>query len=310
MRVLVTGGAGFIGSHLVERLAEQGHRVRVLDDLSTGRRANLNGAPAVELVQGDLRERDQVRRATEGVEAVFHVAARPSVARSWADPVGTLAVNGQGTVNVVAAAAEAGVKTLVYSSSSSVYGEQAGLRMVETMEPRPISPYGFSKLFGEQYALAHGGVNGLRVVALRYFNVFGPRQDPDSPYSAVIPIFIRCALEGTQASIHGDGRQSRDFTYVANVVDANLAALAGRQEGTLVNVACGGSHSLLDLVKAISRLSGSPLRVRHDQSREGDIRHSQADVGSARRLLGFEPRVGFEEGLELTFAHLRNAHRG
>jgi UDP-glucose 4-epimerase len=301
-RVLVTGGAGFIGSHLVERLAREGYSVRVLDNLSTGRRSNLEGIEGVELLEADIRSRDAVAKAVEGVSGVFHLAALPSVVRSWEDPVQSLAVNAHGTANLAEAASAAGVRVLVYSSSSSVYGDQAAEAKSEDLEPRPISPYGYAKLLGEKLSLAHAGKNGLRVLALRYFNVFGSRQDPDSPYAAVIPLFIRHALGRTPAIIHGDGNQSRDFTYVENVVDANLLAFDSAASGVALNVACGDSHSLLELVDRISALNGHPLEIIHDEPRVGDIRHSRADISLAGAALGYSPRVGFEEGLRRTYA--------
>ncbi|TMC13079.1 MAG: NAD-dependent epimerase/dehydratase family protein [Chloroflexi bacterium] len=303
--VLVTGGAGFIGSHLVTRLAGEGYSVRVLDNLSTGKPSNLAGIESVELLEGDIRSRDQVARAVEGVTAVFHLAALPSVVRSWEDPVQSLAVNAHGTANVAEAAAAAGVDVLVYSSSSSVYGDQAAESKTEDLEPKPISPYGYSKLLAEKLALAQSGKNRLRVLALRYFNVFGSRQDPDSPYAAVIPLFIRHALAGTPATIHGDGKQSRDFTHVDNVVDANLLAFDSSASGVAMNAACGGSHSLLELVEQISALSGRPLEVVHDAPRAGDIRHSRADISLAAAAIGFSPRVSFEEGLRMTYESYR-----
>jgi len=301
MRLLVTGGAGFIGSHLVQRLVRDGHDVRVLDDLSTGRRANvatLDGA--VELIDGDVRDPDAVRRAMRRVEAVFHLAALPSVQRSWERPLDSLGVNALGSANVVEAAVSAGCGAVVYSSSSSVYGDQASTVKVETLPARPISPYGYAKLMGERVCLAHSREDDTRVTALRYFNVFGPGQDPDSPYAAVVPRFVRHALAGTVATIHGDGRQRRDFTYVGNAVAANVAALEARRHAAVVNVACGRSVSILDLVERIGIELGRPLRTVHGPAREGDIWDSLADLSRARELLGYEPTIGFEEGLRLT----------
>jgi UDP-glucose 4-epimerase len=298
---LVTGGAGFIGSHLVERLVHLGHCVRVLDDLSTGRPENLAALEgAAELIVGDVRDPDVLARATAGVDAVFHVAALPSVQRSWELPVLSLGVNAMGTANVVEAAVREGCRVVVYSSSSSVYGDQPTARKSEDLTPQPISPYGCAKLLGEKIALAHAREQGTRVVALRYFNVFGPRQDPDSPYAAVIPRFIRHALEGTVATVHGDGGQRRDFTYVENVVCANLRALDTAASGVAVNVACGRSVSVLDLTERIGALVGRPLRTVHGPPREGDIRDSEADLTLARRVLGYETAVDFDEGLRRT----------
>src|SRR5882672_9986742 len=259
---LVTGGAGFIGSHLVRRLLVGGYRVRVLDNFATGRPENLVGLDGVEIMEGDIRSRPDVGRAMTGINTVFHVAALPSVARSWSDPVATLATNAHGTANVVEAAAEAGASCLVYSSSSSVYGDQAADLKTETLEPRPISPYAYSKFLGEKIVLAMSGdQKGTRVIALRYFNVFGARQDPNSPYSAVIPLFIKQALAGGTATIHGDGTQSRDFTHVDNVVEANIRALESGVSRVALNIACGESHTLLQLVGAISALNVRALKT-------------------------------------------------
>ncbi|HYW27176.1 MAG TPA: NAD-dependent epimerase/dehydratase family protein [Terriglobales bacterium] len=300
-RAIVTGGAGFIGSHLVERLVRDGWDVRVLDDLSSGRRRNLADLDgAVEVVDGDVRDPDVAGAAVAGAEVVFHLAALPSVQRSWERPLDSLGVNALGTANVVEAAVRAGCRTLVYSSSSSVYGDQAAPVKTESLPPRPISPYGYAKLMGEKVSLAHSREDGTRVIALRYFNVFGPRQDPDSPYAAVVPLFVRHALAGTVATVHGDGLQRRDFTYVDNAVCANLAALGAREHGVAVNVACARSVSVLDLVERIGDLTGRPLRVAHGPARDGDIRDSLADLGRARRVLGYEPVVSFEEGLRMT----------
>ena len=306
--VLVTGGAGFIGSHLVRRLLDDGYRVRVLDTFATGRASNLEGLDGVHVQEGDIRSRGDVARAMTGIEGVFHVAALPSVARSWKDPVTTLATNAHGTANVVEAAISAGVSALVYSSSSSIYGDQEASKKSEDLEPRPISPYGYSKLLGEKIALAHSnGKNGIRVVALRYFNVFGARQDPDSPYSAVIPLFIKHALAGTTATIDGDGKQSRDFTHVDNVVDANICAVESGISGLAMNVACGESHSLLELVDGISALSATPLRTVFGPQREGDIKHSLADISLAAEKIGYQPKVTFKEGLRRVFEDYRSA---
>jgi UDP-glucose 4-epimerase len=301
---LVTGGAGFIGSHLVQELLTGGHDVRVVDDLSSGKRENLAGLEP-ELMVGDIRSRADLERAMRGREVVFHVAAMPSVARSWQDPVLSLGVNALGTSNVVEAAVQAGVEAVVYSSSSSVYGDQAAEVKTEDLDPAPISPYGHAKLMGEKLVLAHSAAGRIRGVALRYFNVFGPRQDPDSPYSAVIPLFIRHALADTVATVHGDGLQSRDFTHVANVVAANLLAASGAASGVVVNIACGRSYSLLDLAVHIGRLAGRPLRLEHGPPRTGDVRHSLAGLQRARATLGYEPRLSFEEGLRRTYEWYR-----
>jgi UDP-glucose 4-epimerase len=302
LTVLVTGGAGFIGSHVVKRLRREGQAVRVFDDLSTGSPSRLD--PDVELVTGDVRSRDAVDAAMRGVDAVLHLAAMTSVARSWKQPTDVLDVNAQGTVNVVEAALGADAGTLVYSSSSSVYGDQAAPVKSEDQHPRPISPYGHSKLMGEQYALARGG-GRLRVIALRYFNVFGPGQDPDSPYAAVIPRFIRHAIAGTTATIDGDGRQSRDFTFIDNVVEANLLALRATEGGVAVNVACGRAYTVLDLVQAVEGRCGCRLAITHGPPRSGDIRHSLADLSRAGRVLGYRPLVDFEAGVARTYESFR-----
>jgi nucleoside-diphosphate-sugar epimerase len=306
--VLVTGGAGFIGSHLVRRLLADGYRVRVLDNFATGRTANMEGLDGVHIQEGDVRSPSDVAKAMQGIDGVFHLAALPSVARSWKDPVATLATNAHGTANVVEAAISAGVACLVYSSSSSVYGDQEATKKSEDLEPRPISPYGYSKLLGEKVALAHaGGQKSIRVVAFRYFNVFGARQDPNSQYSAVIPLFIKHALDGTTATIDGDGKQSRDFTHVDNVVDANICALESGVSGLVMNVACGQSHSLLELVDGISALNTKPLRTVFGPPREGDIKHSLADISLAQEKIGYQPRVTFKEGLRRVFEDYRSA---
>ena len=303
MKLLVTGGGGFVGSHLVGRLLSLGHDVRVLDSFETGRRENLVGFDGVEVIAGDLLDPSRLAQAVAGVEAVFHVAALPSVPRSWSDPVGTLRANAMGTAVLARAALQAGVASVIYSSSSSVYGDQPGECRSEDIEPRPISPYASSKLLGEEVLLAYAASKSLRVLALRYFNVFGPRQDPDSQYSAVIPKFIRAALLGEPVVIHGDGKQSRDFTYVSNVVDANLLALQSTASGHCLNIACGRSISLLELVEAISRLNGRALTVTHDEPRVGDVGRSLADCGLAKRVLGYQPSVDFETGLDLAYDH-------
>jgi nucleoside-diphosphate-sugar epimerase len=305
---LVTGGAGFIGSHLVRRLLAEGYAVRVLDNFATGRRSNLEGVAGVDVQEGDIRSTSDVTKAMRDIDAVFHVAALPSVARSWKDPVGSLAVNAHGTANVVEAAAKGGASAVVYSSSSSVYGDQKAETKSEDLDPQPISPYGYSKLLAEMIALAHSRApQGMRVVSLRYFNVFGPRQDPDSPYAAVIPLFITHALAGSTATIFGDGTQSRDFTHVDNVVDANMCALQSEASGLAMNVACGDSHTLLELVDAISELNGRPLQTSFGPPREGDIKHSLADISLARAIIGYQPKVGFLDGLKKAFDDYRSA---
>lgn len=300
---LVTGGAGFIGSHLVDELVRREQRVKVLDDLSTGRLENLTQVlDDIDLIEGDIRDQSTVGAAVDGVDYVLHQAALPSVPRSVADPLTTNEVNVTGTLNVLLAARDAQVKRVVFASSSSVYGNSPSLPKREDMSTNPLSPYAVSKLAGESYCLAFHEVYGLPTVVLRYFNVFGPRQDPTSQYSAVIPKFIAAALRDEPLTIYGDGKQSRDFTYVSNVVAANLLACESLQViGQVVNASCGERYTLLDLVSQIEPFfPAKDLRVEHRDPRAGDVRHSQADIQKGRLLLGYEPLVDFEEGLAKT----------
>jgi UDP-glucose 4-epimerase len=305
--VLVTGGAGFIGSHLVERLLAEGHPVRVFDDFSTGSRANLafaRGDRRLEVVRGDLASRPAVERAVRGCRVVFHQAALRSVPRSVADPLGAHASNATGTLHVLWAAARQRIKPrVVYASSSSVYGERPDLPKREDQPPAPISPYAATKVAGELYAAVWSRLFGVETVGLRYFNVFGPRQDPRSEYAAVIPRFILWGLSGRPLRVHGDGTQSRDFTYVDNVVEANLLAArapAAAASGRSYNVGCGSRTSLLEIIALLERWLGRSLARRHGPWRVGDVPHTLADIGAAKRDLGYEPRVGFEEGLRRT----------
>ena len=308
---LVTGGAGFIGSHLVDALVAAGHEVRVLDNLSTGSAANLAAVRhRIEFVQGDITDLGVVREATRGVEVVFHQAALPSVARSVADPLASHEVNATGTLRLLQAARQSGVRRFVYASSSSVYGDTPALPKREDLATNPLSPYAVSKLAGEHYCRVFTRLFGLETVSLRYFNVFGPRQDPTSEYAAVVPKFIAAMSRGEAPEIHGDGTQSRDFTYVANVVDANLrAAYAPGVGGEVLNVACGRRASLLDLVATLNDILGTTIEARFGEPRPGDVKHSLADISRARSLLAYEPRVQLEEGLARAVAwyHEQNA---
>jgi UDP-glucose 4-epimerase len=305
MSTLVTGGAGFIGSHVVSGLLGEGHEVRVIDNLSTGRRSNLNHvAGEIDLVEGDIRDSQCVGEAMRGCDTVVHLAAVPSVPRSIADPVTTHEANATGTLNVLMAARDAGARRVVFSSSSSIYGATPDLPKRESLKPTPISPYAVSKLAGENYCRSFFDVFGLETVALRYFNVFGPRQDPDSQYSAVIPRFIWSYRNGERPVIFGDGEQSRDFTYVENVVDANLAALRSPGiGGRTYNIACGESITLNDLATRLREEVGASVEPVHGPSRPGDVRHSLADVTLARNELGYEPTVALDEGLRSTVAY-------
>jgi nucleoside-diphosphate-sugar epimerase len=298
MLMLVTGGAGFIGSHLTDALLAEGHQVRVLDNLATGRYQNLPSSPQLEFVRGDIRDVETVQRCSEGVSVVFHQAALPSVPRSIADPVSCHEVNVTGTLNVLLAARDAGVRRVVYASSSSVYGNTAELPKREAMPGCPLSPYAAAKLAGEHYARLFHQLYGLETVGLRYFNVFGPRQNPHSEYAAAVPKFIRMILAGEQLPVHGDGEQTRDFTPVANVVDANLAAaFAPLAAGKVYNVGCGGRISLNGLLRLMAGATGLPVRVEYLPAKEGDVRDSLAAIDAAASDLGYRPRVGIEAAL-------------
>jgi UDP-glucose 4-epimerase len=298
---LVTGGAGFIGSHIAEALVRRGDRVRVLDNFSTGRRENLEPLGAIDLVEGDLQDADTVRRAVAGVDGVFHQAALRSVPRSVDDPLSSNEVNVTGTLVLLLACREAGVRRVVYASSSSVYGDDPALPKVETLATRPISPYAVSKLAAEHYCQTFARLYGLETVSLRYFNVFGPRQNPESKYSAVIPRFLALALAGAPLEVHGDGEQSRDFTYIDNVVQGNLLAMsAPGVSGEVFNIACGTRHSLLAIADAIADFLGRRLPRAHTTSRPGDVRHTLADISKAEMLLGYRPTVDFGEGMRRT----------
>jgi nucleoside-diphosphate-sugar epimerase len=303
MKCLVTGGAGFIGSHIAEALARRGDFVRVLDNLSSGSRDNLaEFGDKVDFVQGDIREPLDLKRALQGVDYVFHLAALRSVERSMHDPLETHTVNATGTLQLLQAARECGIKRLVYTSSSSVYGDNRVYPQSEALKPSPISPYAVSKLAGELHAIVYAKEFGVEAVSLRYFNVFGPRQRPESQYAAVIPKFMRSALDGTALEVHSDGRQSRDFTYIENVVQANfLAATTPGASGQTFNIACGQSFSLLQMIKELEKLVGHPLQRKHFPTRAGDVRKTFADIHLAKRHLRYLPRVTVEEGLRRTW---------
>jgi len=332
-RYLVTGGAGFIGSHLSAKLLDLGHRVVILDDLSSGRRENLDriAAPDLEFVHGSLLDEAALRQSTEGVGGVFHQAAIPSVPRSLADPASSLRVNIEGTARLLEACRAGGIDKVVIASSSSVYGDTPTLPKQEDMSPNPLSPYALSKLAAERLCHIYAREYGLDIVALRYFNIFGPWQDPESQYAAVVPRFITAILRGERPTIYGDGLQSRDFTFVENVVAANLmaAGILGAPAGaftngggasavgegsdpegdgstaagaTVANIACGERYTLIDLVAAINRILGTQIEPEHVAARSGDVLHSQASIERARDRLGYVPRVDFEEGLRRTVA--------
>src|SRR3712207_475445 len=298
---LVTGGAGVIGSHLATRFVEMGRPVRVVDNLSTGSRANLAHLDGrIEFIEGDLADERTCARAVDGVEVLFHVAALPSVPRSLADPWGSHDANVNATVRLLQASRAAGVRRVVFSSSSSVYGDTPALPKVESVEPLPRSPYAASKLASEQYVLAYARAGLVEGVALRYFNVFGPRQSPDSQYAAVIPLFLRAAATGEVATVNGDGGQTRDFTYVENVVRGNLLAAtrpAARVSGRPINMGAGSRTSLLELLELIERVTGMAVARHHEPARPGDVRDSLAGLDRASTLLGYTPVVGLEEGL-------------
>lgn len=306
---LVTGGAGFIGGHLVRRLLEQGRRVRVLDDFSTGLRQNIADIETqIELIVGDIANPDAARRAMQGVETVFHLAARASVPRSIEQPQPTHEVNVNGTLNLLLAAKQAGTRRFVYSASSSAYGDTPTLPKREDMVPSPLSPYAVSKLVGEYYCTVFSRVYGLETVSLRYFNVFGPRQDPNSPYAAVMPAFFSRMLRGERPVIFGDGEQSRDFCFIENVVNANvLAAEAQALQGEVVNIGCGQQTTLNEIVARINELLGTKITPEYREARVGDVKHSLADIGAARRVLGYEPRVTVLEGLRRSHEWYRRA---
>src|SRR5215831_12762419 len=298
---LVTGGAGFIGSHLCEELVRRGHTVRAADSLITGKRSNLDHVPGVEFLEGDLADLPFAERAVEGMQYVLHQAAIPSVPRSVKDPITSNRANVDSTLNVLVAARDAGVKRLVFAGSSSAYGDTPTLPKHEDMPTNPLSPYALQKVVGEQYLQLFTRLYGLQTVSIRYFNVFGPRQDPSSPYSGVISVFAAALLENRSPKIYGDGEQTRDFTYVANVVDGVLRACdAPNASGEVINVATGGRISLNELFRQMRGLAGASVEPLHVDTRAGDVRDSQADISKAERILGYKPTVSFEEGLART----------
>jgi len=306
---LVTGGAGFIGSHLVEELVRRGHHVRVVDSLITGKRKNLDHVSGVEFVEGDLADVTVAARAVEGITYVLHQAALPSVPRSVMDPITSNRANIDASVNILVAARDAGVKRLVYAGSSSAYGNTPTLPKHEEMPTNPLSPYALQKLVAEQYAQMFTRLYGFETVTIRYFNVFGPRQDPGSPYSGVISLFATALLEGRQPTIYGDGEQTRDFTYVANVVDGVLrAAEAPGVSGHVINVATGNRISLNALLRTMNEIVGTKLEPIYQEPRAGDVRDSQADISKAKKLLGYTPVVSLQEGLKKTLDWCRASH--
>ncbi len=306
---LVTGGAGFIGSHIAEKLILNGHKVRVFDNLSTGRIENLDPVEKkIDFIQEDIRDMDRLVQAMSGIDMVFHQAALPSVPRSIEEPRDCHEVNITGTLNVLLAARQAGVQRVIYAGSSSAYGDTPVLPKKEDMTPSPLSPYALAKLTGEYYCRVFSSVYGLETITLRYFNVFGPRQNPESQYAAVIPKFIQAVLNCEKPAVFGDGGQTRDFTYVGNVADANiLAALAEKTSGNVVNVAAHIQISLNQLLNTLENISRRKIHPRYEPPRPGDVRHSFADISRARQLLGYSPAVSFEEGLELTMRWMQKA---
>jgi nucleoside-diphosphate-sugar epimerase len=303
-KVLVTGGAGFIGSNLTEEMLKRGHFVRVLDDFSTGKRENLifdEEYPSLEIIEGDIRDLSTCQKAVEGVEYVFHQGALPSVQRSVEDPETSNAVNVGGTLNILLAARGAGVKRVIYAASSSVYGDTPTLPKREEMPSNPLSPYALQKYVGEQYCRLFYQLYGLETISLRYFNIFGPKQDPNSLYSAVIPKFIDALHQGRPPIIFGDGEQSRDFTYIENVVQANLLAMSAEHlHGEAINIACGKRISLNQLLNILKEILGSNLSPVYQEPRKGDVKHSLADIRKGKEIINYDPRVGVEIGLKKT----------
>lgn len=308
---LVTGGAGFIGSHLVEALVLRGHTVRVIDDFSTGKSENLQSvASQIDLIEGDIRDSETVRSAVDGADWVFHQAALVSVPLSITNPVRNHIMNVDGTLNLLDAARHAGVRRFIYASSAAIYGDSAELPKAETMLAAPISPYGLSKLIGEQYARLYSRLYGLQTVGMRYFNVYGPRQDPGSPYSGVISIFMARLQAGARPTIYGDGQQTRDFVFVSDVVEANLLAATAPASaaGQVFNVSTGRGTSILDLWVTMQRIAGTDIVPAFAEERPGDVRYSRATYARAREILGYKPRVALADGLRQTLAWSREAN--
>ncbi len=308
---LVTGGAGFIGSHLTEELVRRGHAVRVADSLITGHRRNLDHIPGVEFLEGDLADFPFAQRAAAGMDYVLHQAAIPSVPRSVADPITSNRANTDATLTMLVAARDAGVRRLIFASSSSEYGDTPTLPKREDMPPNPLSPYALQKVVGTAYCQMFTQLYGFETVAIRYFNVFGPRQDPSSPYSGVISVFATALNEGRRPTIYGDGEQTRDFTYVANVVDGVLRACeAPKAAGEVINVACGTRISLNELLRVMNRIVGTNLEAIYKERRAGDVKDSQADISKAKALLGYTPIVDLEQGLRHTLAWCQGESAG
>jgi UDP-N-acetylglucosamine/UDP-N-acetyl-alpha-D-glucosaminouronate 4-epimerase len=303
MRYLVTGGAGFIGSNIVDELLRRGHQVTVLDDFSSGKEENLAAVqPKIRLIRGSICDLDTAHEACKGADYVLHLAARTSVPRSVVDPIETNKINIDGSLNVLVAARDAKVRRVVYAASSAAYGETPTLPKVETMPPQPISPYGVTKLVGEMYAQVFGRAYGLENASIRYFNVFGPRQDPTSQYSGVLSRFMLAIIEDASPAVYGDGEQSRDFTYVDNVVDISLRACeAPNASGKVFNGGTGVRITLNDVLKSLEEITGKTVKAKYDPPRTGDILHSQANIELARKILGYQPRVDFKEGLRRTW---------
>jgi UDP-glucose 4-epimerase len=311
--ILVTGGAGFIGSNLTEELLKRGHIVRVLDDFSTGKRENLifeKKYPSLEVIEGDIRDLHICQKAVQGVQYVFHQGALPSVQRSVEDPETSNAVNVGGTLNILLAARGKGVKRVIYASSSSVYGDTPTLPKHEEMPSNPLSPYALQKYVGEQYCRLFYQLYGLETISLRYFNIFGPKQDPNSLYSAVIPKFIEALLQGRPPIIFGDGEQSRDFTFIENVVEANLLAMSTEHlHGEAINIGCGKRISLNQLLDVLKEILGSKVSPLYQEPRKGDVRHSLADIRKGKEIVGYEPTVGVEIGLRKTVEFFSKARK-